>query len=320
MDELKPIAERIRADEERRQRIALQMKASRGMVRPVKREPLDGVVAGIDGGLVTKPLHGFDIIVVRACAAVMRFKDGALAETSYVPASYVDPKVMVQDSENDAASLIRMAEEITLARDVLEKQGPDYVLLDGSIMPSHVSASLQDSEEYKRVIGLYSALLESSRKNDIPVIGVVEDSRASTLATQFGEKSADTVLLHYVLGPGERTAPFPFSRAPATHAVLKDFDPKIYNNLKAFYVRPVRFDRPLRVEYYDYGVKDEDVASLVASLSDFNPSYGFPCVLVEADLQAKLAQSELDDIIRQLEDDVGETSAFMFKRRDSRPF
>lgn len=361
---LESMAERIREQQRRRQKVAealvgmgkVSFDGVEGIAEPflvneVKMDPLsDLVVAGVDGGLLEQQLHGLDLILVRALAAIFHYRDAILVEAEYNPTEVPPPKLIDVAESLDAwefqllAGMERQLAEIELAADVAERSGARMIILDGSIVPQYVERFPRSPlllERYQRLIKAYTRLYQTCVKSDSFLVGAVKDSRGGRfidilkhgLLHVFGElgleqrdlaildKSRDTVLLDHLLMVGERTSAFTYAEKPASY-VLRDLGAwaaKVY----AFYIKTVPFDRPLRVEFLDTlesaAETANSVASLVYALSSHHDSFGLPSVIIEADACARLAEEDLC-VVRDSISDRLEPSSLLDLRRSRRPF
>lgn len=132
--------------------------------------------------------------------------------------------------------------------------------------------------------------------------------------------SRDTAFLDYFLKPGERTFTFRYAEEPAiSFKDLSDWRNKIYS----FYIKPVPYDRPTKVEFVETSGNLQDttekVATLMNSLSTSHEACALPSVLIEADARASLAKEDIS-ILRDSIADRLEPSTMLDLRRERRPF
>ncbi|MBI1973296.1 DNA double-strand break repair nuclease NurA [Candidatus Micrarchaeota archaeon] len=289
--------------------------------------PVTATVAAVDGGLLHDELHGLNVTLVRAMAAVMRFNAGRLEMTSYFPESNVEPKLFwdFHDAEmeefRNKHSLYRILEEVSLGVRVLEQVRPKFLLMHGSLVPQYVDKPREGSTSYllyQQVVSEYEKLFRLSQSLDCPVLGIVEDSRGTRVSRECSDSCPDTVLLSYVLREQECTPDFSYAQNPQEHPVLKTFRPGDASKLRLFYVCTAARDRPVRVEYYDYGLNSRGLAGLVLGLCGFSKDYGMPSPIVEADLAARLDHGWLASLKAELS--ATQTDLLMEKRRNRRPF
>ncbi len=361
---LESIAKRIREQEKIRKRVADILAGLRGislsdaggveepsLVKKVEMDQLGELtVAGVDGGLLEQQLHGLDLILVRAIAAIFHYRDGELKRAEYFPSEMPLPKLIDVSESLDTwefellAGMERQLAEIGLAADALKKKGADVIVLDGSVVPQYVERFPSSSillERYQKLIGAYTELYSTCFKLGAILIGVVKDSRGrrfveilrNSIIPKFGdlgleskdfamlERSRDTVLLDHLLEVGERTPAFTYAEKPASY-VLRDLG-AWGARVHAFYIKTVPFDRPLRVEFldlYETLTKTTDqIASLIYALSSYHDAFGLPSVMIEADACARLAEEDLCVVRDSIADRIG-PSSLLDLRRHRRPF
>ncbi|MDD5317663.1 MAG: DNA double-strand break repair nuclease NurA [Candidatus ainarchaeum sp.] len=349
-ERLREIAESItRLDEERKTTAAglreknvqvLPDALERGLVHPVGSGLRDLKIAAVDGGLLAQEFHGFDLLMTRACAVMFSYRDGKRASHAYFPSALPPPEVEVTYTMDTHEfqrykSLFRLRKEIGTALSACEKLSPDYMLLDGSLLPQVSDKPGAGEEEarilYGEVIALYSSLFSLCDEKGIRLVGVIKDSRGrrfiEILERMLVEseretlrRSSDTSFLSYLLKECERTASFSYSSAEKEQVVLKDLK-DWGSRIAVFYVKPAEEDRPVRAEFLSTPhASAEEVASTVCALSRINKKYAMPAVLIEADLRAAMDPLDLERTYKDLFVRTGLRSAMMKLRRDSRPF
>jgi hypothetical protein len=193
---------------------------------------------------------------------------------------------------------------------------------------------------YEETIEKYKQLFDTAKKQGTILSGVIEDSRGtkfcdiltrrvmsemgselSSELQQILEKTKDSNLLFYTLEKGERTCLFNYSQNPNVHPILKEFE-KMKNSFFSFYIKTVDFDRPIRVDFINFGEPMETTNKLSSILMKTcgHSGYGLPAVLIEADQRAKLSEKDIDmfycDLIRK----TGNISSLFKMRRELRPF
>ncbi len=316
----------------------------------------DIVVAGIDGGVLNKPLHGLDLILVRALAAIFSYEDGKLSDVDYHPSEMPTPDLVNVHEPLDSreidilVGLKRQISEIDRARETAQKKDVDVIMLDGSVVPQYTNnvRGEMTRELYKKLIYSYRDLYQLCEKKEILLLGAVKDSRSARLAKLFQKKifpklveemdlsvdeldsidrnsdilliSRDTDFLDYLLDAKERSFTFKYSESSAP--LLNDLG-EWKESIYAFYVKPVPYDCPVRVEF----VSDqksvlesaEKSAALVSTLSANHDACALPSVLIEADARAALAEEEIS-ILRDSIVDRLEPSTLVELRRERRPF
>jgi len=345
-ERIRELAEQIKKTEQARESLAnatreknievLPDALERGLVHEVKPSMVNCSVAAVDGGLLAQEFQGFDLILVRALAAVFSYKDSKLDSYSYYPSPLPGYDVGLTDNLdlhelNWHKNLMRLEKELSTALECVKKHSPGLMLLDGSVVPQISDRPADGSEPrsiYDKVLRLCQELYATCEEKGTRVAGVIKDSRgrrfiemvSPMLSDSDGvlQKSNDTSFLHFLLKPGERTAAFSYSSDVKEHQVLRDLG-DWGSKINVFYLKPVAGDRPLRVEFV--GDKSFDgLAETIHALSAINSKYAYPAVLIEADLRAAMNPIELERTYRDLFANTGLRSSMMKLRRDSRPF
>lgn len=317
------------------------------LVRPVERAVLEGKIAGVDSGFVGKDLLALDLVVIRAMGAVFSYRRGVLEKADYFPSFYSFPEPRLNGSglEVDefqcSKNIQRLIEEVGTAKSMIESFSPNCCFLDGSIIPQYADKPRKDSQvkdSYHRMLEEFQSLYQAAEKNGCELIACVEDSRGSRfrqilqeqlLANRKGlseqlENCYDAILLDYLLGQGERSLAFSYTSKVNEHPILMDFDEKWSNSIRAFYIKPVAFDRPLRVEFLHTNGESlsghaSDVASIVFAQSCMHREYAYPQILMEADLHARLTPQEIEIVYDKILNKLGKGFKLRL-RRDYRPF
>lgn len=346
LDGLSEIAERIRSTEGRRAALAASLRATSGkmeypdtlereLVLPVSRVALEGAIAAVDSGIAGEELHGFNFLLLRSVGAVFEYEGSRAVAHKYFPSAL--PKMQYDmrsglDSHDVMwhKSLFRLKGELSCAIELMEKHSPSALLMDGSIAPLLSDKPSQDSEIfplYNEVVACYRSLYETAWNGGTALLGVIKDSRSKRFieilqkhAQDEGfSHASDTNFLHFMLQAGERTCAFKYSSAPSSHQVLRDLG-GWSERILSFYLKPVKDDRPLRVEFLSGQKSFSEIASLVHSLSSIHKSYAYPAVLIEADLRAAMQEDDFERAYGSLFSKLGRTSSLMRLRRNSRPF
>lgn len=348
MDDITSLVEDVVRFEEKKQRFAENLRENppqlengrdAGFIHTVSRHELDQcTVAGVDGGLKQRALHGLDLVLTRAVAAVFTYRNASLDGYEYVPASNPSPDTEVIRTPLErhdfriSASLKRMQTEASTLHTVLTREDTDLALLDGSIVPHYADKPGSDSrarQYYDTLINQYEDVFTAAEKNGLA--GVVEDSRGTHLCDLLQDtvddpngilrQSRDTDLLTHVLEPGERTTILPYTETPEDHPTLSDL-PGHGDNIYMFYLKTVARDRPIRIDFYakeDPVETGERVASLVYTLSQGNAQYGLPAPIIEADKRAALTEHDLKLVEGKLRSRL-DLTGLQSLRRENRPF
>ena len=347
ISEIRKIAENIRFAEANRKKLAEFLRSVNGQINLIQKSgPIDLgkiKIAGVDGGIVKKSLHGFDLILARAAGVCFSFDNNKVASASYYPAKVPSPIPYTLESVTDMdfayfASIIRQSLEVATARKCIEKFQPDILLMDGSIVPHYTTKPANVSAafaNYEELMANYQKLYKEARQAGVILAGVVEDSRSDRLAGLIKndllakldhavipkvittlDKSRDTNLLYWTLERNERTYTFDYTTDLADHPILKDFEQKTFFS---FYLKTAKWDRPVRVDFMEKEQADK-LASVLLTISGQHSRYGFPSVLIEADNVAKLSEQELDNFYSYILKYAGNMPSIMKLRREQRPF
>ncbi len=322
--------------------------------KKIQNADVDGLkIAGVDGGVIHKSLNFFDIALIRAVGVLFFHQKDNKPVVRYFPEEQPFPDIVTSIeplSINDIDTLIsiwRMQKEIRCGISLIEEDQPDLIILDGSVLPvveyRYVFQSEFLSNQYKNLKALYRRLYTLCQKNRTSLCGIVKDSRSAILTNKLSallphlskmpefeklleidyrtivKQLRDTDLLYQVLDSGERTFEFLLTAFnDESDKNLPDF------NIHCFYLKTVEYDTPLRVEFpllfSDLQSQTEKISSLVNSVSRYNPEYGIPSVIIEADARARLQETDADIIIDEIASKIGYSSYSLQKRRSRNPF
>jgi hypothetical protein len=342
---IREVSERITSSESGRRKLAAFLRtADLGfeLSHKVAASLPDGIkIAGVDGGIVKRSLHGFDLVMARAAGVCFSYSGGKVAKAEYFPMRMPEPELFALETLTEldwvhSASIIRQKLEIRAALATAEKFRPALLLLDGSIVPHYADRPAKNSkvrESFDELIALYNGLFSFCSENGIMLAGVVEDSRGTRFCELAGKKLAsddqnewarnalanarDTGLLFWMLEEGERTFAFPYSDIDERdeHPLAQEFG-SFAGRIFTFYLKTAKFDRPVRVDFMGGESDADQFASRILAISSHHASYGFPSVLIEADQAAKMEESAIESVC----DQIAAASGVMRLRRDSRPF
>ncbi len=336
LEKLKAAAEHIRAMESTLREKAGQLRCSnhvfrdaleKDLVLPISETKVNGLIAAIDGGLLAQEMHGTDLVIARAVAAVFEYNGSSLSSHEYLPNAFpeADYEIKIGLDEREVMafrSLFRLKKEIECAIDVLGAKSPKYLMLDGSLLPLTADKPPDDSDiayDYQNVVRLYKKLFAIAKEKDCTLLGVIKDSRSKRFVdiakAAIDVHSSDSVFLNHLLKEGERTFAFRYTSDVKRHPITRDFGNDA-ESINAMYLKPVDGDRPLRVEFISSNFSE--VASLIYSLSKINRTYAYPAILIEADLRAALDPLELERAQKSLAMHTG--MGILPLRRNSRPF
>ncbi|MHA1685581.1 MAG: DNA double-strand break repair nuclease NurA [Candidatus Heimdallarchaeaceae archaeon] len=310
-------------------------------------------IAGVDGGVIHKQLNYFDIALVRAVGVLFYYLDENKPSVKYIPHDQPIPDILSSIeplTQNEIETLIdlwRMQKEVRCAIDLAENEIPDLLLLDGSVVPNSDPRFFNQNaflfDQYLNLKALYRKLYNLCKKNKILLAGVVKDSRSAILTNklsfllphltkmpEFAElltidyrtiikKLRDTDLLYNVLEAYERSFDF------LLHSFNDDTDKDLPDwQIHCFYLKTVPYDYPLRIEYpLLFGSLPnitQSLSSIILAVSQFNPEYGLPNVIIESDARAKIHENDGDIIIDEIAAKTGHTHFSLSKRRNRVPF
>jgi len=346
-DRLAEIASQIASTEHAREELAGRLRFNSGkmeysetlereLIHKVPVMSVDCTVAAVDGGIVGEELHGFNFLLMRAVGALFAYKGSRAVSHSYFPSSRPPMQYDVRsglDSHDVMLhnSLFRLKGELSLAASFIQKHSPSYLMMDGSIAPLLSDKPSEDSEMrplYDEVLAAYQSLYESAWKSNTTLLGVIKDSRSRRFIDIVQKHSqnepgfahtSDTNFLHFMLEAGERTCAFSYSSSSSKHPVLRDLG-QWSEKILSFYLKPVKDDRPLRVEFLSGQRTFSEIASIVHSLSCTHKAYAYPAILIEADLRAAMPPDEFERAYGSLFSRLGRSSSLMRLRRNERPF
>ena len=346
-DNLSEIARQIAQAEATRGELAKRLRFNSGKMQypetlegnlyyPVKQVAVEGKVAAVDSGIVGEELHGFDFLLMRTVGVAFDYRNSRPSSHAYFPSAVPAMQYDIRSGLDGHEvmwhkSLVRLKGELSCATELIRKHSPAYLLLDGSIAPLLSDKPSEDSEMnglYREVVEAYRGLYETAWKQDCALAGVIKDSRSKRFIEIVGKHSqnepgllhtTDTNFLFFLLEEGERTCAFSYSSSPAKHQILKDLG-SWSEKILSFYLKPVKGDRPLRVEFLSGQKTFDDVASFIHSLSRIHKAYAYPAVLIEADMRAALSPDEFDYAYGRLFSKLGGGSSMMHLRRNIRPF
>lgn len=263
------------------------------------------------------------------------------------------------------ASIERARLEVRLATEMIQRFYPvDMMILDGSICIQPIDMFFpQDTEilpQYKGLLEDYGHLYQACQDHNVMLVGCVKDSRSAHLTQILGQMLPmllkrnphlrDLTTINYrqylklfrdvdlfarILFPGERTAAFLSSPVTAEmrFAESKIAVKNVLNALEpldfyAYYLRPVQYDAPMRVEFLSRGgvgdvAKRADLtARMLLPMSSQHDGFAAPVPQIEADLRARIDPAELDFFLNTLVREIGLdfSCKFLRQRRERRPF
>ncbi|MBN2478471.1 DNA double-strand break repair nuclease NurA [Candidatus Micrarchaeota archaeon] len=301
----------------------------RDLIKKVEKKEINKRIAAVDGGLLFQEMHGVDLVVGKAAAAEFVYKEGKLSEYRHYPDPFPKPSYAIETGldemeSNSFRSLFRLSLEIDCAVGTAEELKPDVIFLDGSIVPLPSDKPQEGSSVYSKyleVLEKYKKLYKKCEEENIILAGIIKDSRGrrflDSIKSAVPVKSSDTVFLNHLLEKGERTFAVKYTENSSRHPVMRDLK-EWGDKIAVLYIKSVEEDKPLRVEFLSSNVQYDEMASLVYTLSSINKTYGYPAVLIEADLRAMMDPKEMERMQKTLQ--MLYSSDFRPLRRNNRPF
>ena len=345
--DLENIAQRIAASQRERSELAKRLRFNSGKIEysetlekelyyPVEKTLIEGKVAAVDSGIVGEELHGFDFLLMRSVGVIFEYEKSRVVSHSYFPSAVPKKQYDVRSGldSHDVMwhkSLFRLRGELSCACALVERHSPSYLLMDGSIAPLLSDRPSEESEShqlYMDVVSEYKRLYKTAWEHRCTLLGVIKDSRSRRfieIVQKHTQNEAgfanttDTNFLFFMLESEVRTCAFRYSSSPQKHQILKDLG-EWSDKILAFYLKPVKEDRPLRVEFLSGQKSFWEIASFVHSLSCLHKAYAYPAVLIEADLRAALCEDDFEQAYGALFSRLGRAPGLLRLRRNSRPF
>ncbi|MCX8166512.1 MAG: DNA double-strand break repair nuclease NurA [Candidatus Micrarchaeota archaeon] len=342
--QLKELLNKLRARQEKRNmalielmnnNIILEGMKEQEFLIPIRNKDLDLVVAGIDSSMLWQEFMTADILVVRGVASIISYSSNKRIETFYYPLG-IENKIIFEEGLDIHElscfkSLNRIKEEIEITQNLINDDKADMLILDGSIIPLPVDKPEEESKLYPlytEVINKLAKLFNSAKSKDKILCAIAKDSRAKLIIEKAKKKyemlkglySSDIAFLSDLMPENSRTSVFSYEvkqpNKSYVNPILKDLEKHNFNaDINVFYMRLSLLDKPIRIETVVDLQKINDLAGILSSLCAINRNYTYPAVLIDADLKAKIDQSEMDRIITLMSlENLTKT------RRTNRPF
>ena len=302
--------------------------------------PLGLRIAAVDGGMIVKRLVGYELLFLRAAAVIFNYtKTGVQANRIHNPID--DLQIILLDNASNQqissqSSVLRLTSEREMAIQVLKKENPDFLLLDGplGIPPKEIHTRVSP-QTWDHLLSVQEELIELADRTGTVLCGIVKDSRAQNFTHSLADLSAplskresfrilsggsyrhtinrttDMAFLRVLLRQGEAIAPRSqgtlFSKYP----------------LWSSYLKIARYDTPIGIQF----IASEEVEQIQAricstllSISGNTDLYGIPPPILEADALAKLNDTEVESILSEITSQAFDDTQFPRLRRDRLPF
>jgi len=258
---------------------------------------------GIDSGFFNETLTGMDFVYVKTAGSYFNYQNGKIKKYKKIlnrpkKELYFAKNILQKDEVHKFVSIARIREELELARLSITDTNPDFLLIDGPVLPQPVDRPSNNSKlypDYKLMVEEFVKLYDLAKSNNVVIVGCVEDSRATSfldLIENKHDRINDTLFLNLVLQKKEGLS---FFKTFATESNIINQDLKEFGNYEFFasYMK-LNEDYPLRVESptKQFNKIRNTIGFLAGQLRD----YCFPTPLIDADKQAKLNNSEVETI------------------------
>ncbi|MBI4406468.1 DNA double-strand break repair nuclease NurA [Candidatus Micrarchaeota archaeon] len=289
--------------------LALKKNKDALLVQDVPVNSFSGTVAAVDSGFSSKSFVSLDVLLVRSVATIFYYRENELVSCCYfpsrVPGIDVSHALLSEGESNWFKSLSRLSAELACAVQVAKVHSPSLLLVDGSLLPHPSDKPSQASSlytDYLHVCSLFEELVSTCGER---LVGIVKDSRSqklcNALKTEFGVSlpPSDEFVADCLLDNNQRTKCFSVS------------DPD--SSVHCFYMKAGAL--PFRVEFVSRS-PEETASRIAGSLAPLSSRFGYPAVLIEADMRAALTPGEIGAVFDSLE---SRARSFLL-RKDSRPF
>jgi len=301
-----------------------------GTIKKVEKREIDTTVGAVDSGTGVKIFSGVDIFLSKVVGVIYFLEKGKLKKVNYetnkpsIDFSIVSEQLSEIDLEI-YLNILRQTKEVKMGIKLLKNYNLEFLLLNGSILPHYIEALSKNpflEQAKKDLLKSYEELYLTAKQKNTILAGVIEDSRGKRfleIVSPFLPKekisilneSRDVTILDYVLKPNERTPVFYYSDE------IPNLD---YKQFQSFYIKVSSFDVPLRVDFLSFGENFADkISNLLLNLKT-SEEYSLPSILMEADLRARLKDSEVESFCNYLIGKIGFLSSFKERRRERRPF
>ncbi|MFX0091499.1 MAG: DNA double-strand break repair nuclease NurA [Candidatus Hodarchaeota archaeon] len=308
---------------------------------PISKTDLHSLtIAGVDGGLTTKSLMGCDLFLCRSVSVIITYARDGIFRTSYYPTRAPRPDLLLSLSPVAKSEFERLAGfyraklEVTTAEQLINSSDKsiDVILMDGSILPPATQTQarvVRTSQPQSELLEALRSLMEVAEENGVLLAWVIKNSRTARFIQFLGRimpslssfipglldtdyrsivrTSRDLDFFFYMLPPSARS--FALKLTAEDDPRLKD----LYRDIWSFYIKPARYDAPLRIEIAqqpdisstDVNLFIKQACSIILPLSQFHSRYGLPAPIVEADARSKIHENEFEAIIGQIQRRVG---------------
>ncbi|MHA1763684.1 MAG: DNA double-strand break repair nuclease NurA [Promethearchaeota archaeon] len=276
-----------------------------------------------------------------------------------IEGNYLNTEEQVMDTK---VSLDLRFMELNLLNELLIRESDiDLIIIDGSILITPInlifSKNYEISLTYDKLLQEYQKFYYNCKENRVLLVGVIKDTKTGALTNELREAInllkpstmnfqefltsnyrmlmdyfTDLDLFNRLLEKGERSCVFKIKREIdkiRDDGLKKEIPYYFPLDFHAFYLKSVRHDFPIRIEFFvEKGCSRNDIiskANLIASLllpiSSCNEHYALPIPQIEAHKRAAFKPTELDFLFNNLVRSLHEHGLQLTeKRRNRRPF
>ncbi|MFN3909664.1 MAG: DNA double-strand break repair nuclease NurA [Candidatus Anstonellaceae archaeon] len=280
--------------------------------KPEFLELSDLKVAAVDSGFSLIELANLDLVIYKVAGVIFNFKNSKLSSYAYVPQkTSLDFEYMEGLDYLDSqrfCSLARLKAELKTAIEIATNHKPNILFLDGSLLPIPADKPTKNSplwQTYLNLLNDYKKLFEICSANKIFLAGVIKETKSNKFVKLLQKASKDLALelenysdifvLNHILEKNQRTAFFDLS-SNSENIILNDFDSK--PNILFFYIKVSNSFFPLRVELLKIQ-GFENFPPLFSLLCSTGSKYSYPSVLIEADLKARISQTQINQFLEK---------------------
>ncbi len=248
----------------------------RGKVSRIdKDKQFEGIIIGIDTAFPHKPLEYTSFTLTAVTLGSIVVEDGLMKRRDV--STHVLVEVFSEIDHDQVVSYARLIEREKALHELASGM-PSIIMIDGELLPLKALRSI-NNKNWLKVHEKTLELIETSRKRDVNLIGVVKRSYSKDLASLIGVRVNDRVLASMLLNRGEYIS--------LVHPFLEEYGCKL-----VFY-KPLRGpDQALKLEVCG------EVGDIVSILAKEAGSTGFPWII---DIVDSLVKQEVSRMLKYIE-------------------
>lgn len=300
------VAEKLKKIIEKRKLTASFVRNYQDFFKEVNSNALSYKLAAIDGGFATNSYFFVDLVLMKAACVVYDVVDNKLRGIEAYPKKEEMAHATIEKGLNEielnlVTNLIRQRSEIEMAIEAAEKFSPNFLALDGSIIP-HYSYSFNSpfvQQNFEETVQAYRTLFNLCKNKKIVLFGIVKNSRGKRFLEFLASKgllldveARDISLLNFALSKNERTISFKYSEDTSAHPILKHFEER--DDIYSFYLKNAKEDFPLRIDFLSIGNREkiaDEIAQIVCRFT-FDERNNLPSFMIEVDRKARIKEQE----------------------------